>query len=184
MPRKISPIKQKILLSLLAGISIGLAYSPARQLRILEGLKKEFKKIDEKKLKQEIQALYQSKMADFKENSDGTIEMTLTDTSKIKVCKYSFEKMQIDQKGEWDKKWRLVIFDVPEKFKIGRNALRRKLKTLGFYQFQKSVFAFPYDCKDEIDFLVEFFNIRKYVRYGILEFIDNDLHLRKEFSLS
>lgn len=183
MPTKISPTKQKILLCLLAGISIGLAYSPKRQLRILKGLRKEFKKINEKKLKQEINALYRSKMVDLKEKANGTIEMAITDKGKIKVLKYHFAKMEIDKKEKWDEKWRIVVFDIPEKIRKGRDALREKLKTLGFHELQKSVFVFPYNCKDEIDFLVECFNLRKYVRYGVLESIDNDLHLRKIFKL-
>jgi len=183
MAKKISPTKQKILLCLLAGIGIGLTYSPQRHLRILKELKKQFKKIDETKLSQEIQALYRSKMVDLKEKPDGVVEMKLTDKGKLKILKYHFEKMKIDQKEKWDEKWRIVIFDIPEKLKIGRNALRRKLRILGFYQFQKSTFIFPYECKDEIEFLIEFFGIRKYVRYGVLESIDNDLHLKKIFGL-
>ena len=87
------------------------------------------------------------------------------------------------EKINWDGRWRLVIFDVPEKLRKGRDALREKLKDLGFYELQKSVFIFPYECKNEIDFLIEFFHLRKFVRYGILEKIDNDLHLRKVFGL-
>ena len=84
----------------------------------------------------------------------------------------------------WDGKWRTVIFDIPEKLKSARNALRDKLKEVGFHELQKSVFVFPYECKDEIDFIIEFFNLRQYVRYGIFDFIDNDLHLRKTFNLT
>ena len=40
------------------------------------------------------------------------------------------------------------------------------------------------DDTDEIDFIIEFFNLRQYVRYGIFDFIDNDLHLRKTFNLT
>ncbi len=64
-----------------------------------------------------------------------------------------------------------------------RDALRERLKNLGFYELQKSVFVFPYECQDEVNFLIEFFNLRKYVRYAVVESIDNDLHLRKIFNL-
>jgi len=76
-----------------------------------------------------------------------------------------------------------VAFDIPEDYKRARDALRRKLQQLGFRELQKSVFVFPYECKDEIEFIVEFFAIRKYVRYGVLDLIDNDLQLRKTFRL-
>jgi len=183
MGKEISSTKQKILLCLIGGLSMGLSYSPERQVRIFRKLIKELKKVDNKKLKQEVQYLYSSKMVGLKENPDGTTEIQLTDKGRLKVLKYHFEKMQIDKKGKWDAKWRMVVFDIPEKLRKGRDALRYKLKTLGLYELQKSVFVFPYACKDEIDFLVECFNLRKYVRYGVLEHIDNDLHLRKIFKL-
>ena len=90
--------------------------------------------------------------------------------------------MRIEEK-EWDGKWRLVIFDIPEEIRKGRDALREKLRKLGFYELQKSVFVFPHECKDEVDFVIEFFGLREYVRYGVLESIDNNFHLKKVFNL-
>jgi len=87
------------------------------------------------------------------------------------------------KRENWDGKWRIVVFDIPEKIKRGRDALREKLKELGFYELQKSVFVFPYKCQNEIEFVIEFFNLRKYVRFGTLDSIDNNLHLKKIFKL-
>lgn len=84
---------------------------------------------------------------------------------------------------EKDGKWRIVVFDIPEKKRHGRDALREKLCELGFYELQKSVLVFPYPCQDELDFLIEYFGLRRYVRVGILETIDNELHLKKYFQL-
>lgn len=49
-----------------------------------------------------------------------------------------------------DGKWRLTIFDIPEKLHKERNKFRRKLKLCGFYMLQHSVFVCPYACEDEI----------------------------------
>jgi DNA-binding transcriptional regulator PaaX len=144
---------------------------------------REWKKIDARKLHREIRELYQSKLIELKNEPDGTTVMKLTDRGKTKVLKYRFEEMKINR-PQWDSKWRLVVFDVPEKIRSGRDALREKLRNLGFHELQKSVLVFPYECRDEIDFLVEFFELRRYVRYGVLESIDNDLHLRKIFGLT
>ncbi|OHA65060.1 MAG: hypothetical protein A3D64_00255 [Candidatus Wildermuthbacteria bacterium RIFCSPHIGHO2_02_FULL_49_9] len=182
MPRKSSPTGQKVLLLLLAGVALGLTYSPRRQARIVKELEREWKKIDRKELENTIRQLYKSKIVEAHENKDGTSTFVLSEKGKVRALTYRFEEMQI-QTGEWDGKWRLVVFDVPEKIKPAREALRRKLRELGFYELQKSVFVFPYECKDEIDFIVEFFDMRPYVRYGVLETIDNDIHLRKVFSL-
>ena len=51
------------------------------------------------------------------------------------------------------------------------------------HQLQKSIYIYPFECKDELDFIIEYFNLRRYVRYGLLKEIDNELHLRKIFDL-
>jgi len=177
-----SALKQKILLLLLGGIAFGYSFTAHRQWRVIKTVSREWKKIDVNNLQKEIAKLYRSKLVQRKNNLDGTYTIVLTEKGKLKALSYDFENMVIER-GEWDKKWRFVIFDIPEKFKTGRDALRRKIKQLGFYELQKSVFVFPYKCDNEIEFIIEFFGIRKYVRYGTIDFIDNELHLKKIFEL-
>lgn len=54
------------------------------------------------------------------------------------------------QKRKWDKKWRFVIFDISEKAKQRREALRNKLKELGFGMLQRSVYISPYEVLADI----------------------------------
>jgi len=180
--RRVNTIREKILLLLQAGVSLGFSYSPQCQYKIVKAVGQEWREIEEKALKQEIRNLYKSHLIEGKENPDGSFTYVLTDRGKLKILNYRFQNMKI-KRDNWDEKWRVVIFDIPEKLKKARDALRWKLKELGFHELQKSVFVFPYECKNEIDFIIEFFNLRKYVRYGILEFIDNDLHLRRILKL-
>jgi len=164
-------------------LALGYSYTPQRQWRILKNISREWKRIDRKKLKNEIRQLYYSKLIQRKENPDGSTTIFLTEKGKIRALNYHFDKMKI-KKGAWDKKWRVVVFDIPEKLKQARNALRDKIKKLGFYELQKSVWVYPFECENEIEFVIEFFNIRKYVRFGVLDYIDNELHLKKIFDLS
>jgi len=178
----ISGIKEKILLCLLSGIAFGYSYTPDYQWRVIRTLGREWRRINEKELRREIKNLYKSKMVTKKQNPDGSFTILLTKKGKIKALTFRLQDMKI--KGEtWDKRWRVVIFDIPEKLKKARDALREKLKKIGFYELQKSVFVFPYECEEEIDFVIEFFELRKYVRFGVLEKIDNEPHLKKIFSL-
>ena len=95
---------------------------------------------------------------------DGKFIVKLTEKGKKVVEEIQFESMEIKKQKVWDGKWRIVIFDIPEKqMKIARNALRTKLQNLGFYQIQKSVWAYPYPCEKEIQFLCEIFNINPYI---------------------
>ncbi len=176
-------LSKKVLLLLLTGAALSISYTPRQYWRTVKLAGKEWKKINKEKLRYEIRKLYQSKLVKKKENPDGSVTMVLTDKGKFRALTFHFQNMKIDRKN-WDGKWRLVVFDIPEKFRLGRDSLRDKIKELGFYEFQKSVFVFPYNCKDEIDFIIEFFNIRKFVRFGILDTIDNEAHLKTIFKLN
>lgn len=56
----------------------------------------------------------------------------------------------------WDRKWRVVIFDIEEKKKKARNSLRLKLISLGFGKLQESVYITPLDVLVDLkEFLKE-----------------------------
>jgi hypothetical protein len=103
MPRELSPTKQKIILLLATGLAFQNAYTPRKQIRLLKGLAKTWKNINEKALKKEIRSLYRAKLVSLKENTDGTFNMVLTEKGKLKSLTYHFEKMIIEKKP-WDGK--------------------------------------------------------------------------------
>jgi len=183
MPRRLSSTSQKILILLIGGISLGLTRSPMRYFKIIKDMGRAWREVNKKQLSDSIRSLYRSKLVDMKEGKDGSIKMILTEKGKNKIISYNFEQMIIPKPNKWDKKWRIITFDIPENFKEARNALREKLNNLGFLKYQKSVFIHPYECKNEIDFVIEFFNIRPYVRYIVVESLDNELDLKKRFGL-
>lgn len=115
---------------------------------------------------------------------DGKFTVELTEKGKRKVEQIRFDDMAIKIPPAWDKKWRVVIFDIPEKHqKRARNALREKLQKLGFFQLQKSVWAMPYPCEKEVQFLCEFFDITRFVNIITADKIYNDVSLKKYFDL-
>ncbi len=175
-------LREKILLLLLSGIALSVCYTPRQYWKTIKIAGKEWKKINRKEAQEEIRKIYRSKLVKKEFNKDGSVTFVLTDKGKLKALTYKFEEIRIDKK-DWDGKWRLVFFDVPEKYRYGRDALRDKIKELGFYEIQKSVFIYPYNCKNEIDFIIEFFRMRKHVRFAVLKEVDNENHLKKLFSI-
>ena len=83
----------------------------------------------------------------------------------------------------WDKKWRVVIFDIPEKKKHMRDHVRRLVAGLGFYRLQDSVWAYPYDCEDVIALLKLNLKIGSELLYMIVDAIEYDRPLRVYFDL-
>ena len=180
---RMGSMSKKILLLLIGGASLSLTRRPDQYFRIVRKIAKEWKKINERNLKRTIRGLYRSKMVDYKENNDGTVNIVLTDNGKKKILKYDLDKIKVKRPIIWDGIWRLVIFDIPEDERRGRVALVEKLKELGFYPMQKSVFIYPYECKNEIDFITELFDLSPYVRFLRVKNTDIDLDLKNKFHL-
>lgn len=146
-------------------------------------MKGEWKAINRDTLHKAIRRLYQSRLVEGRNHSDGSVTLVLSEEGKRRALTFSMDTMRIPKPRIWDGKWRLVIFDVPEHQKKLRDAIRGHLKRLNFYELQKSVFIHPYPCKDEVDFLVEFYSARSYVRQLVAEWVDNELHLKHKFRI-
>jgi len=178
-----SSTKQKIILLLMTGLALSFSKSPNQYFKIIKNVSKEWKKINRRTLYRTIKEFKYNRLIDFKEESDGIVSIILTNKGKKEALRYNIENMKIQKPIRWDKKWRFVIFDIPEKKRVVREILRKKLNNLGFCQIQKSVWVYPYECKKEIDFLVEFFEVRNYVRYLSADFVTNDVELKLLFNL-
>jgi len=113
----------------------------------------------------------------------GRSEMILTEKGREELLKYDIDKIKLKNNEPWDGKWRVVIFDIPEDKKQARDALRSKFKHLGMLQLQKSVFVYPFDCKKEIDFVSDFFEVGDDILYLESEIKDIGEKLKKHFNI-
>lgn len=87
------------------------------------------------------------------------------------------------QSKRWDKRWRIILFDIPERRRKVRDALRRFMTDYGFVRLQDSAWVYPHDCEDIVELAKAHFRLGTSVLYMIVENIDDDVHLRKHFSL-
>ncbi|PIP22492.1 MAG: hypothetical protein COX38_00255 [Candidatus Nealsonbacteria bacterium CG23_combo_of_CG06-09_8_20_14_all_39_25] len=95
------------------------------------------------------------------------------------------DKLKIKRPQRWDRKWRIVIFDIAELKKLYREAFRGKLKELGFRPLQKSVWIHPFDCRAEVDLLKDFFGLsEKELNLIIADKISNGAQIKNFFNLS
>ena len=116
------------------------------------------------------------------EDRDGSRYARITDKRK-RVLELETQKVSLAKKKKWDKRWRVVIFDIPERRKNVRNRLRRFMNTYGFVRLQDSVWVYPHDCEDLIALAKAEFRIGFDVLYMIVERIEHDKHLREHFKL-
>lgn len=78
--------------------------------------------------------------------SDQELVIRLTDQGRDKAL---LAKLKLEE-NKWDGKWRVVIFDVPEKRRIARDLFRQKLKSWGFKIWQQSVWVTKKNCAKEL----------------------------------
>ena len=89
-----------------------------------------------------------------------------------------------NKRKRWDRRWRIVMFDIAERRKSTRELLRRFMESYGFFRLQDSVWVYPYDCEDVIALAKAHFRIGADALYIIAEYIERDRHLREHFGLS
>lgn len=100
----------------------------------------------------------------FRDPTWVTLRMGLPDRKLQKTKWYLLEKDLISEDfklqkrdfsiykfiKEWDGRWRIVSFDIPESERKVRSAIRRLLKGLGFKGFQRSVWISPLALDDRL----------------------------------
>lgn len=91
--------------------------------------------------------------------NEDEIIVKLTDEGRIQAL---WEKVsQPDQ--NWDVKWRIVAFDIPEANHLTRDLFRRRLKNLNFKMLQKSIWISKVNCTDLLREYIKELGISKWV---------------------
>lgn len=139
---------------------------------------------DRYRIKRAMQTLQKQKLIEIYEK-DGKEIIKITEGGKKRVLIYKFDDIKITRPKKWDGLWRVMSFDIPEKHKKARKAMSNKLKDMEIYPFQKSVFICPFPCEDEIDFVSEILNIRKYIHFFVAKKIDprDEIILKNHYNL-
>lgn len=147
------------------------------------GTGKKAPNLSRKKVNDSLVYLQKKKLINIQRYGNGKIEIRLTEGGKARIREYSLEALTIQRPPQWDRKWRVVMFDIPvhpRRYNAAREALRRKIKELGFYQVQKSAWVHPFECREEILFVAEFFGVQRFIEILVVEkFLYTDLLFQK-----
>ena len=112
---------------------------------------------------------------------DGFIE--LTEKGQTTLDLLEMKDWKIDVPKKWDGRWRMLIFDIPERKRSSRTKVRSTLSSIGFMRLQDSVWIYPYDCEDLVSLLKVDFRVGKDLLYIIVDSLENDKNFRKSFGL-
>lgn len=109
------------------------------------------------------------------------VELALSRAGRIRWQKIDLESPLPARR--WDGYWRLVIFDIPNRQRLARDAFRDKLKRLGLRQLQESVWITPYPCKQEINSLSQLYNLEQYIRLIEVRRLEDEATWLAKFAL-
>jgi len=109
--------------------------------------------------------------------------LCLTVKGRTKLQQLERHDYKLVKPKRWDKKWRILIFDIPERQRILRTQIRRTILSVGFMKLQKSVWVYPYDCEDFVNLIKADFKIGKDLLYLIVDSIENDKFIKEYFQL-
>lgn len=174
-------IADKIMLALLAGFVIpAVLTSPYAGYAIVHGLIRHyFRKYD---FNREVTRLRKRGYVALTKTEQGWL-VKLLPKGRTRAKQIAIENIKLPKSKTWDGKWRLFSFDIPEEYRGARNMLRRKIKSLGCYNIQRSLFAYPYDCREELTQIAKYYKVDQYTIFA--EVVNMDLHkeLKKHFNL-
>lgn len=178
-----SAIVKDVFQWLAVGGAIAVAASSPYFIHNLIDARKGFRRYSKKKVYDTFSSLKRQGLISV-EKRNHQIYISLTKKGRAKAGWMQIDSLKIKRPKKWDRKWRMVIFDIAQLKKAHREAFRGKLKELGFYPLQKSVWIYPFDCEAEIGLLKDFFGLSlEEMRLILAENIGEDHKLKKLFRL-
>ena len=118
------------------------------------------------------------------ENKNGQLKITNGGKRYLFKCLSLGDNKKLNAHKKWDKKWRVLIFDIPETRRFDGDNIRHSLVSIGFMRLQDSVWVYPYNCEDLISLLKADTETGEDVLYMIVEAIENDEPIKKYFGLN
>ena len=92
-------------------------------------------------------------------------------------------QMLLHKPKRWDGKWRVLIFDIPERRRSSRDMIRMHLRSSGFIRAQDSVWIYPYPCEEFVVLLKAECRVGKDMLYMIVDSLEGDAAFRTKFGL-
>ncbi len=118
--------------------------------------------------------------------ANGTLYYELTERGQQRLARYriSAEGELLQRRTEtptWDGRWRLVIFDIPEKKRRLRDAIRDALRGGNFLMLQQSVFIYPFRCASFVHGIVDYYGLHEHVQLLIADIVENEARVMEHF---
>lgn len=162
------------------GIAAGQIYR-AKERHDFKQIQKRWKKFNKYLLKRNLKRLHEQKIVEIVEQNGQEI-IKLTQKGNSKYLRFKLEELSLKNRA-WDRKWRLVLYDVNHLKRTRQDSFRRILKQMNFYPLQKSVYITPFKCRDEVEYLREYFNLGSEVLILEVSKLENEKYYKEYFGI-
>mgnify|MGYP001573153774 CR=1 FL=1 len=131
-----------------------------------------------------VQSLYYLKRRGYVELiPDGEdFKMKITQRGRKKIKKMSFANLEIKTDKSWNGHWWVIVSDVPKELRHRADYFREKLKSMKLYPLQRTVWVFPFDPRDEVDFISTYYGVGRYATtMEVIKLDPSDEQLLREY---
>ncbi len=179
-----TPFTEKLLKDIaMVGIVLLSGKHLSSGLRAARKWKREYENKKREDITKALRNLSHRKLLTLQYTDNGDLKATITSKGKQTIRRIDLDAMMLPRSDKWDGTWHVVIFDVPNKKSKNRSAFTQHIKNLGFQLMQKSVWAYPYKCHEEIMILRKFYEIEKHVIYIETKFVEDEPVWKSKFGL-
>jgi len=138
---------------------------------------------DENELQKLLKYMEKTKLIELRLRGN-LIHADLTKKARNRLNLVELNEILIKTPKIWDKKWRIIIYDIPAQKKENRYLLLEQLHRLGFYKIQDSTWVYPFTCSEEVMEIIDRLEIINYATLIVGDIESKDeIKLIKHFQL-
>lgn len=102
-----------------------------------------------------------------------SVTFSLTPAGAHRLQQIMVDELEIPKPTKWDKRWRLISFDIPVKYSRQRLLLTKHLQGLGLAMLQRSLWVHPFPCFEQVQQLAGHYNVLRYCAFMEVSRVDS-----------
>ncbi len=161
--------------------------NPARTSGSLYRMMRDFRELQElsdAQIREAARYVVRKKYIRVVRRARNIVNIELTRAGKKVRSRAALDAIRIEPQKTWDRKWRIVIFDIPNHLKSRRDGFAGALKRIGFRPYQKSVFICPFPCEEELQAIAGYFGVTEYIDIVVAEKVSRSKSLQTVYRLT
>jgi DNA-binding transcriptional regulator PaaX len=115
--------------------------------------------------------------------NDGGFVARLTKKGRQKLELLNIDTLRVKIPSKWNGRWWLVAADIPtHQYRWAADLFRKKIKDMGFYPLQRTMWIYPHNPVDKINFLSGHWEISRFITVMEISSMDREDEMKlKDF---